>query len=97
MYSSPSNREEEFFAQLTAEKLETVREKSKVKQQFILTRPRNEALDCRVGALAAYYLLDPDFEEIKKNLLIYSNPEPPKPKNTPQKRHQRQQQQRLIR
>lgn len=44
--------DEEFFAQLTAEELKTIRKRGKVYQQWVKTRARNEALDCAVGAFA---------------------------------------------
>lgn len=48
--------DEEYFAQLTAEKLVTRYHKGRPKQEWVTTRARNEALDCRVYALAALRL-----------------------------------------
>lgn len=46
--------DDEYFRQLTAEKLRTRMVKGFAKREFIKIRPRNEALDCFVYALAAY-------------------------------------------
>ena len=48
--------DDEYFAQLTAEKLVTRYYKGRPRQEWVATRPRNEALDCRVYALAALRL-----------------------------------------
>lgn len=73
----PTGRDEEFFNQLTAEKLVTRYRKGRAMREWIPTRLRNEALDCRVLNLAAYMLFAPD--EIK----------PPKPKTEPAKKRVR--------
>jgi len=52
----PEDRDAEWFAQLTAEKLTTRYQKGFPIREWIKTRPRNEALDCRVYAMAAYKL-----------------------------------------
>ena len=56
----------EFFAQLTAEKRITRYKRGRPYRVWEQTRPRNEVLDCRVGALAAVRILNPDFEIIRK-------------------------------
>jgi phage terminase large subunit GpA-like protein len=48
--------DDEYFAQLTAEKLVTRYSKGRPRQEWAATRARNEALDCRVYALAALRL-----------------------------------------
>ena len=48
--------DDEYFAQLTAEKLVTRYSKGRPRQEFVATRARNEALDCRVYALSALRL-----------------------------------------
>ena len=48
--------DDEFFAQLTSEKLVTRYTKGRPRQEWVLTRPRNEALDAFVYALAAVRL-----------------------------------------
>ncbi len=47
----------EYFAQLTAERREKRYKKGHPYFQWVQTRPRNEALDCRVGALVALRIL----------------------------------------
>jgi phage terminase large subunit GpA-like protein len=65
----PKSADEEFFAQLTSEKLvETYKAGSRI-QKFVKTRARNEALDCLVYAMAAVYMLSPNWDilDSKKN------------------------------
>jgi phage terminase large subunit GpA-like protein len=50
--------DDEYFKQLTAEQLVTRFNKGYRKREWKKIRPRNEALDCRVYALAAYTLLN---------------------------------------
>jgi phage terminase large subunit GpA-like protein len=50
----------EFFQQLTAEQLVTRYEKGFPKPEWQKTRPRNEALDCRIYARAAAYVVGLD-------------------------------------
>ncbi len=52
----PIGVDQEYFEQLTAEKLVTKFVKGFPKQEWIKTRPRNEALDCLVYAYAAALL-----------------------------------------
>lgn len=52
----PVELSDEFWAQLTAESPETVVERGKQITRWKQHRPRNEALDCAVYALAAYEL-----------------------------------------
>lgn len=49
--------DDEYFAQLTAEKLVTRYTKGRPKQEWVQTRSRNEAIDVRVYALAALRLM----------------------------------------
>lgn len=60
--------DDEYFAQLAAEKLVTKMSRGRAHQEWIQTRPRNEALDCMVYGLAAMRLLDTNIEsmEVKK-------------------------------
>jgi phage terminase large subunit GpA-like protein len=53
----PIGIEEEFFEQLTAEKVVTRYSKGFSHQEWVKTRNRNEALDCLVYALAVAYLM----------------------------------------
>ena len=66
----PMERDEEYFAQLTAEKLVTRYHKGRPILEWVAMRPRNEALDCRVLAHAALLLYGPE--------KLNNAPEPPK-------------------
>ena len=48
---------DEYFKQLTAEKVVTRYHKGFQRREFIKTRPRNEALDCFVYAMGAYAII----------------------------------------
>ena len=48
---------DEYFRQLTAEKIVTRYHKGFKKREFVKVRPRNEALDCFAYAIAAYSIL----------------------------------------
>jgi len=56
--------DEEFFQQLTAEKAVTKYHNGFPYRVWVKTRPRNEALDCLVGALAAVAMLNPNYKKI---------------------------------
>ena len=59
----PTGRvDEEYFAQLAAERLVTKVRGHRPYQEWVQTRPRNEALDCLVYALAAMRLATVDLE-----------------------------------
>lgn len=60
----PDTYDQEFFAQLTAEKLVTRYRKGFPVPEWIKTRPRNEALDIRVYALAALKILNPVWQAL---------------------------------
>ena len=60
----PKKYSEEYFRQLTAEKVITKYRKGFKKREWVLMRPRNEALDCRVYALSAFTLLNADLNVI---------------------------------
>lgn len=64
----PRDRDEEYFDQLTAEKQATRHYKGFPRKEWIKTRARNEALDCRVYALAALKILNPVWSAIEKRL-----------------------------
>lgn len=57
----PEGREREYFDQLTAEQLVVKYSKGRPLREWKPTRPRNEALDCRVYAYAAMRIVRPDF------------------------------------
>ena len=54
----PVDYDDEFFRQLTAEKCVTRFHKGFPRREYIKTRPRNDALDCRVYAMAAFAILN---------------------------------------
>lgn len=71
--------DEEFFAQLTAERLVTKYKFGVPTRSWIRTRPRNEALDMSVYAIAALRLLRPNLQEMAARL----NPDAEKPEPPP--------------
>jgi len=64
----PTTYTQEYFEQLTAEKVVTKFHKGFPRREWIKTRPRNEALDIRGMALAALRLLNPVYSQLKKSL-----------------------------
>jgi phage terminase large subunit GpA-like protein len=72
----PKTVDEEFIAQLTAEKLVTRYAHGVPVRQWIQTRPRNEALDCANLALAALRLLNPRLAAMAE-ILAATPPAPP--------------------
>jgi phage terminase large subunit GpA-like protein len=83
----PRARDEEYFAQLTGEKLVTRYHKGFPRKEWVKARQRNEALDCRVYALAALKILNPVWSAIERRL--HHKPEPkqePTPRKTTQRR-----------
>ena len=60
----PKKYTEEYFRQLTAEKVVTKYRRGFKKREWVLMRPRNEALDCRVYAMSAFTLLNADLNQI---------------------------------
>jgi phage terminase large subunit GpA-like protein len=86
-------RDEEYFAQLTAEKLITKYRLGRPQKEWHKVRARNEALDCRVYAFAALKLLNPVWSAISRNLDKKANPEKPPepelPRTTQRRRPQR--------
>lgn len=69
--------DDEYFAQLAAEKLVTKIKGTRPIQEWVQTRPRNEALDCMVYALAAMRLSGKDMSQVPTPAL--ANPEPQRP------------------
>lgn len=67
----PADREAEFFHQLTAEKLVTKYIKGVPKREWHQTRVRNEALDCRVYAYAAFKIASPSLKRHAARLAEY--------------------------
>jgi phage terminase large subunit GpA-like protein len=66
----PTNREEDYFKQLTAEQLKTRFVKGFPVREWHQMRPRNEALDCRVYAYAALKILNPAFKRLAARLKV---------------------------
>jgi len=66
----PKDYDDEFFAQLTAERVTTKYVKGVMTQQWenIRTNRRNEALDIRVYNHAALHILNVNWAQLKKNL-----------------------------
>lgn len=71
----PAEREAEWFHQLTAEKLVTKYIKGVPKREWHQTRPRNEALDCRVYAYAAFKIASPSLKRHAARLAEYEKPD----------------------
>jgi phage terminase large subunit GpA-like protein len=60
----PEDRDDEYFRQLTAEKIITKYTQGRAKRAWVKTRVRNEALDVRNYALAAFALLNTNINRI---------------------------------
>lgn len=69
----PMDRDDEYFKQLTAEKVATRYHKGFARQEFVKTRPRNEALDVRVYAMAALALLNVNLSNMARAVTIRKN------------------------
>lgn len=65
---APIERDSDWFHQLTAEKLMTRYVKGFPVREWHQSRPRNEALDCRVYALAALKIVNPSFRRAAERL-----------------------------
>lgn len=71
----PLSRDPEWYAQLTAEQLRTRMLKGYAVREWHQRRPRNEAFDCRVYALAALKILNPNLKKLADRLGLTS-PQP---------------------
>jgi phage terminase large subunit GpA-like protein len=73
---------DEYFRQLTAEKIVTKFVRGYKKRIFQKIRPRNEALDCMVYSMAAYAILNVDVntisDRLKSRAEVVEKPEPVK-------------------
>ncbi len=78
----PMEYTEEYFAQLTAEKIVTKYKNGFPYREWIKTRPRNEALDCRVYALAALKILNPNWSAFKQRIAPTVAQQPPQQRAT---------------
>ena len=72
----PNTHDAEYFHQLTAERLQTRVVKGFQVREWHKTRDRNEALDCRVYALAALKILNPNIKKLTDRLGALVEPEP---------------------
>lgn len=72
----PADRDPEFFAQITGEKLMTKYLRGFALREWHKTRERNEAFDCRVYALAALKILNPNIARLAKRMGVFETPAP---------------------
>lgn len=74
----PLQHDAEYFAQMTAEKLVTRHVKGFPVREWHKTRPRNEVFDCRVYALAALKIANPNLARLAKRMALPDDdgPEP---------------------
>lgn len=79
----PNKYDKEWFLQISAEKLVKEIVKGKAKYYWKQERKRNEALDCRVYALAALYLLSPDPLRFLKRRAVLHKKKIVEPEKTP--------------
>ena len=82
----PEGRDDEYFRQLTGEKIVTKYSQGRAKRAWVKTRARNEALDVRVYALAAFTILNTNVNRIAQRLKNAAFIEPVKPDSEPVKR-----------
>lgn len=68
----PNKYDAEYFKQITAEKIVTRYHKGFARRDWVKIRPRNEALDCRVYAVAAFSVLNTDVNKLADRLEIQS-------------------------
>jgi phage terminase large subunit GpA-like protein len=72
--------DDEYFAQLTAEKIQTKHRRGVPYREWVQTRKRNEALDCMVYGNAALILLNPNYTALARRLSV--DPAASEPKET---------------
>lgn len=75
----PSSRSDEYFRQLTAEKVVTKYHKGFARREFVKTRPRNEALDVRVYSMAALAILNININAYASRISHTQHENPPEP------------------
>lgn len=68
----PVDRNEEHLKDATAEKQGQKIVRGKQTRIWVTKRPRKESLNCRIYALAAFYILNPDIQIILKSLAEYA-------------------------
>ena len=80
----PMSRNDEYFRQLTAEKLVTRYHKGFARREWVKVRPRNEALDVRVYAMGALGILNLNLNSLAaREFMRHENP--PEKAQSPQK------------
>ncbi len=72
--------DDEYFAQLTAEKLVTKMRGQRPILQWVKTRPRNEAIDCKIYSFAAMRLCAVDLSKYAVSNTGKPTPVAPTPK-----------------
>ncbi|QDP46580.1 MAG: putative terminase large subunit [Prokaryotic dsDNA virus sp.] len=85
----PSSYDDEYFAMLTAEKVATRYVKGVPKREYIQIRKRNEALDCRVYAMAALRLLNARLDKVAQSVARKSGGEVKAPKKKKKRRYKK--------
>ena len=89
----PEDRDDEYFRQLTAEKIVTKYVQGRSKRAWIKTRVRNEALDIRVYALAAFSMLNTNINRVAQRFEARPvEPSSDKSHHAPQRRPKRRSQ-----
>jgi phage terminase large subunit GpA-like protein len=93
----PAHYDDEYFRQLTADQIVTRFSKGYRKREWKKIRARNEALDCRVYALAAYALLNANINQIANRIAMKREAVEPNPKPvSPARRIRRAKQQNWV-
>ncbi len=86
----PIDRSDDYYKELTAEKLVSRMKLGRPEKKWIPVRRRNEALDCKVYALAALELAKPDLHKIYDTHFGEVKPEPkPEPFTTSKRTRRR--------
>ena len=86
----PLSRSDEYFRQLTAEKLVTRYHKGFARREWVKIRPRNEALDVRVYAMAALGILNLNVNALADRVMMKHENPPEAKQSPPPKRNPRQ-------
>jgi phage terminase large subunit GpA-like protein len=82
----PDHYNEDYFEMLTAEQVFTKYVRGTATRYYRKIRTRNEALDCRVLALAALEKLDPNWTVLQKRFKQYAEKEKDETQRKPKKR-----------
>ena len=82
----PTGRSEEYYRMLTSEKRVVKYYKGRPKNEWVKTRTRNEALDCRVYGTAALSILNLNLESLYRKGLRTEVRESDKSKRRPVRR-----------